>query len=31
MKNNRRTFFKGAATVGAGALLPAPVFAAEKI
>jgi para-nitrobenzyl esterase len=30
MKNNRRTFFKGAATLGAGALLPAPVIAAEK-
>jgi hypothetical protein len=29
MKNNRRTFFKGAATVGAGALLPLPVIAAE--
>src|ERR1700748_820632 len=31
MKNNRRTFFKGAATLGASALLPAPVIAAEKI
>jgi para-nitrobenzyl esterase len=31
MKNNRRTFFKGAATLGAGALLPTPVMAAEKI
>ena len=31
MKNNRRTFFKGAATLGAGALLPKPVFAADKI
>jgi para-nitrobenzyl esterase len=31
MNNNRRTFFKGAATLGAGALLPAPVLAAEKI
>jgi para-nitrobenzyl esterase len=31
MKNNRRTFFKGAATLGAGALLPAPVIAAEKV
>ena len=30
MKNNRRTFFKGAATLGAGILLPAPVIAAEK-
>jgi para-nitrobenzyl esterase len=31
MTNNRRTFFKGAATLGAGALLPAPVSAAGKI
>jgi para-nitrobenzyl esterase len=30
MKNDRRMFFKGAATLGAGALLPAPVIAAEK-
>src|ERR1700741_1622381 len=30
MKNNRRTFFKGAATLGAGALLPAPAIAAAK-
>jgi len=30
MKNNRRTFFKGAATLGAGALLPTPIIAAEK-
>jgi para-nitrobenzyl esterase len=30
MKNNRRTFFKGVATLGAGALLPVPVIAAEK-
>jgi para-nitrobenzyl esterase len=31
MTNNRRTFFKGAATLGAGALLPSPVIAAEKV
>ncbi len=31
MENNRRTFFKGAATLGASAVLPAPVIAAEKI
>jgi para-nitrobenzyl esterase len=30
MKNNRRTFFKGAVALGAGALLPSPVMAAEK-
>ncbi len=30
MKNTRRMFFKGAATLGAGALLPSPVIAAEK-
>jgi para-nitrobenzyl esterase len=30
MKNNRRTFFKGVATLGAGALLPVPVIAAKK-
>ena len=31
MKNTRRMFFKGAATLGAGALLPSPVIAAEKV
>jgi para-nitrobenzyl esterase len=31
MTNNRRTFFKGAATLGAGVLLPPPVIAAETI
>jgi para-nitrobenzyl esterase len=30
MANNRRTFFKSAATLSAGVLLPAPVIAAEK-
>ena len=31
MKNNRRMFFKGAATLGAGVLLSPPVIATEKI
>ena len=31
MKSNRRTFFKGATTLGAGVLLPPPVIAAERV
>ena len=31
MTNNRRTFFTGVATLGAGALLPPPVIAVEKL